>query len=322
MIKRSNRFLKQIIPIIAIILLALPFLLDSYTLHIIIMILLWSYLATAWNINGGYTGLISVGHSIFFGIGAYVAYFLFSWHGVSPWMGMCIAAGISAIASLMMYGALRYGIRGIYFALLTLACSIVLQDLFIALRERTGGSLGVWLPYLKGNNFVLFQFADKIYYYYIILAMYTCLLIAIKGLTNKVLVYCIAIREDEDVAASIGINVNKYRLLSLLISSVFVSIGGTFYFQYIRFIDPYTAFGLSTSLEMVFMAIFGGLYYLLGPTTGALLLVPLSEVFRILFGATYSGAHLIIYGILVILTIKIMPRGIFGKMEELILKKG
>jgi branched-chain amino acid transport system permease protein len=293
-----------------------PFLpINPYVIHVAIMIFLWAYLAIAWNILGGYTGQISLGHAAFFGLGAYFTYFSLKWFHISPWIGMLIAAGISVLSALVIgYVTFKYGLKGIFFALATIAFSMILQDLFIAFRDITGGSLGVYYPY-TGTNLLYYQFESEWPYYFIILAMLICELFIIKKMKNTIL-YFIAIRENEDVAVSVGINVTKFKLFSLLISSVLVSLGGTFYFQYYRYIDPSTVFGLDTSLEIVIIAIFGGMYNVWGPILGAIILVPISEILRITLGGSYFGVYLIIYGLLLIIVLRFAPKGIYGMIES------
>jgi len=312
--------LKIYIPLIAILFLIPLIPMPGYVMHTLILVFLWAYLATAWNILGGFAGQLSLGHAAFFGIAAYTSYFMLTWYNISPWIGMFIG-GIAAVALSIIIGypCFRFGIREVYFALATIAFAEIMKDIFIYLRDITGGSLGIWLPHL-GTNPLYFQFEEKWPYYYVIVTMWLVSLIIFKGM-KRLREYLIAIREDEDVAASIGINITKYKLLALAISSFFTGLGGVFYFQYFRYINPHIAFGLETSLEMALIAIFGGMYSLWGPTIGSMILTPIAEYLRITLGGTYAGSHLIIYGVLLILVIRFLPKGVYGFYERITLRK-
>lgn len=290
--------------------------LPPYIAHVAILTMLWAYLATAWNILGGLTGQLSLGHATFFGVGAYTTYFLASWYGIPPLLCLVVSGlAASAISIFIGYPCFRYGLRGAYFTLATIAFTEIMKDLFIYLREFTGGSLGVWMPILPEGLLTLF-FLRKEPYYYLTVALYATLLITIN-LLGKMRDYLIAIREDEDVAASIGINVTKYKLLALIISSFFVGVGGSLYMCYFRYVNPYVAFGLDTSLQMVLISIFGGLYTIWGALIGSVILTPVGEYLRITLGGTYVGSHLVIYGVLLILVIRFLPRGVYGVLESI-----
>jgi len=316
MVPTSNRIFLTLT--IAALLALVPWIpLNPYVHHVITLTVLFAYLATAWNILGGYAGQVSLGHAAFFGLGAYFTYFFLKWFGITPLLGMLIASAVSMGAAAAIGSvAFRFGLRGVYFALATLAFAEILRELFIAFRDITGGSLGVSYPAL-GYNPLYFQFLERWPYYYFILALWGALIIIIhtaRGFFMKL----VAVRESEDVAASIGVNVPLYKLFALLISSFFVSLGGSFYLQYYRYIDPNTVFGLELSIDMAVIAIFGGMYSIWGPTVGAIILVPIAEVLRITLGGAYYGAYLIIYGSLLIAVLKLMPRGIYDKLYKLL----
>jgi len=280
---------------------------------------MWAYLSTAWNILGGTAGQLSLGHAAFFGTGAYTTYFLTAWFGLSPLMNL-LSSGLTAslLSIIIGYPCFRYGLRGAYFALATIAFAEIMKDIFIYLRDLTGGSLGVWMPVLPEGLITLY-FLGKEPYYYVITTLYALLMIT-TSLMGKVKEYLIAIREDEDVSASIGINVTRYKLLALMISSFFVGIGGAYYICYFRYINPYVAFGLDTSLQMVLISIFGGMYSFWGPLIGSVILTPIGEYLRITLGGAYVGAHLLIYGLLLILIIRFLPKGVYSILESMYIK--
>lgn len=314
--------IKSLILSIIFLLALIPWIpLNPYIHHVITIIILFAYLGTAWNILGGYAGQVSLGHAAFFGLGAYFTYFFLKWLNITPLIGMLMAAGVSVgAASAIGFVAFRFGLKGIYFALATIAFAEIMREVFIAFRDVTGGSLGVSYPALGYNPFY-FQFPERWPYYYFILILWL-ILITITRYAKGFFLKLIAIRENEEVAANIGINVPLYKLLALSISSFFTSLGGAFYLQYYRYIDPNTVFGLELSLDIAITAIFGGMYSIWGPSVGALILIPMSEILRITLGGSYYGVYLIVYGILLILVLKFMPRGIYDKIYKLIVKEG
>jgi len=315
---RSLR-LNRIVPISIVLLIAylIPIIqLPPYIMHVFILVIMWAYLSTAWNILGGTAGQLSLGHTAFFGIGAYTTYFLTVRFGLPPLMNLLISGLTASLLSVVIgYPCFRYGLRGAYFTLATIAFAEIMKDLFIYLRDLTGGSLGVWMPILPEGITTLYFFGKEAYYY-VITTLYVVLVVII-GVMGRFREYLVAIREDEDVSASIGINVTRYKLLALMISSFFVGVGGAYYICYFRYINPYTAFGLDTSLQMALISIFGGMYSFWGPLIGSIILTPIGEYLRITLGGTYVGSHLLIYGLLLILIIRFLPKGIYSLLESI-----
>jgi branched-chain amino acid transport system permease protein len=311
--KRAWKFLALVVALAMV-----PFLRPPpYITHVLILTLLFAYLGTAWNLIGGYGGQLSLGHGAFFGLGAYASTLLYLNYGLSPWMGMAIAAGLGAgSAALIGYPCFRFGLKGPFFALATLAFGLIVVELLTAFREVTGGSLGIFPPYL-GNAPHLFQFAGKEPYYLIALVLWASAVLLVRAL-RKTRYYLVAIREDEEAAAALGVPVRNYKLLAAVISGALSGIGGTFYAQYFAYINPESAAGLDLSVEILAVAIFGGMYGLMGPTLGSAVLTPMSELLRIWLGGTYLGVHLMVYGLLLILVIIFMPAGVLGKLEEIL----
>lgn len=289
----------------------LPFFLPAYFTHVLIMILFYAYLGTSWNILGGYTGQFSFGHAAFFGIGAYTSTLIFANWGVSPWIGM-IFGGILGMLLGLLIGSLsfHYGLRGPYFALATLAFAELLRLISLNL-ELTGKAMGILLP-LRGDAPLYFQHESKIFYYFVILLMFTgSLWLAWHIERGKMGDYFAAIREDEDSAEAIGVNTFSYKLLAILISGFLTALGGTFYAQYFLYIDPTIAFGVGNSIEIILRPIVGGMGTVYGPVIGALVLGPLGEVTRGLLGG-YQGVYLMIYGAILVGVIIFLPKGIYG----------
>lgn len=294
----------------------LPFLLPSYFVHVLIMILFYGYLGTSWNILGGYAGQFSFGHAAFFGIGAYTSSLIFVNWGISPWIGMVFGGLLGMLLGLLI-GSLcfHYGLRGPYFALATLAFAELLRLISLNL-DLTGKAMGILIP-LKGNAPLAFQHESKIFYYFVILLMFIAVLWVARWIDRgKIGDYLAAIREDEDSAEAIGVNTFAYKLLGILISGFLTALGGTFYAQYFLYIDPPVTFGVGTSIEIFLRPIVGGMGTVYGPIIGALVLGPLGEVTRGILGG-YHGVHLMIYGAILVSVIIFLPNGICGWLSSL-----
>jgi branched-chain amino acid transport system permease protein len=302
----------------ALVLLLLPLALRDYTLHIAVQVLLWGFIYTAWSMMGRF-GLVSLGHGAFLGIGGYVPALLWNAYDVTPWLGIPAAMLLAALLALVVgYPATRMRVIGHYYALVTLALSQVVLLSIIALRGVTGGSLGM-TPRAAGHaSWYALQFPDKSQFYFLALALWLAGLVLWlrldRGMGSQALE---AINEDEGAAAAIGIDVMREKLRVTLISAGLTALGGGVYVQYLMYVNPETVSGVGVSLQIVFAAIAGGMYSLLGPTIGALFTIVLTEGLRIEFGTHFIGAANTIYGVLLVLFIIFMPRGIVGLVERL-----
>ena len=297
------------------ILIFVPIFLDTYYQHVLVIILFWSYLGACWNILGGYAGQFSFGHAAFFGVGAYTSSVLLVDFGISPWVGMFSGAILALALGLFVgYLVFQYGLRGPYFALSMLAVAQMLQVIAVNWKAVKGG-MGVLIP--LGNSFWMFTFEDRLPYYYIILAM----TVGIFTLTKKVQDsrvgnYFVAIREDEDAAKALGVDVRKYKIIAMALSSFSTALGGTFYAQYYYYIDPHLSFGTPVSIDILLRPIVGGPGTVFGPLVGSLLLTPLSEITRTLF-RQYSGLHIMIFGAILVAVIIFLPRGVIGLVKDI-----
>jgi len=289
---------------------------SSYTLHVLIMILYFSYLSSCWNLLGGFAGQHSIGHSAFVGLGAYTSTFLFLQFGLNPWLGMLLGGGVAALAGLFIgYLSFHYRLRGLYFVLVTIAFAEILTILFSNIRE-IGGASGLVVP-LKQEGFGLFQFRSKIPYYHVILAMTAFIILFCHRVSRSRLgYYLMAIRENEEAARAVGIPAMNYKLLATSLSAFLSAFGGTFYAQYTYFIDPPTVLGFGLSIEILIYPIVGGIGTVLGPLVGASLLYPLAEFIRTLLGAKTTGIHLMVYGGILVAIMILAPRGILGILED------
>jgi branched-chain amino acid transport system permease protein len=226
-----------------------------------------------------------------------------------------------ALAVLIGWPCFRFKIVGHYFALVTLALSEVVRLLIVALRDHTGGSLGITpKPALVGDatgSLAALQFSNKVVWFYAVLV---CWLIALwiwrsvdRSMSRLALE---AISEEEDASASIGIDVSRTKLQVTMLSAAMTCVGGVLYAQYQLYVNPETVSGIGISLQMVFGSIAGGMYVMLGPTVGAVFLLALSETLRVLVGNQFHGLDLLIYGALLILFIIYLPKGILGTVLE------
>lgn len=282
-------------------------------LNVLILVFLFAYLSSCWNILGGLAGQHSFGHALFFGIGAYTSSLCFVKLGLSPWIGMGLGAAAAGIAGFGVgYLSFTCGLRGIFFLMITVAFAEVSKIVFFSV-DALGGAGGVNIPFRAAAW--RFEFDGKTPYYYIALAMLAGVLLLVHGLrSRRTGHYFLAIRENEAAAQALGIHVLRYKLLATTISAALTALGGTFYAQYFLYIDPVTVFGIPLSLEILIFAVVGGEGTVLGPLVGAALLVPVSEVLRVHLAGSFRGVHLIVYAGLVIATVVFLPRGIVGSL--------
>jgi branched-chain amino acid transport system permease protein len=310
---------------VAILLLTVPLVVkDEYYLHVLVGILYFAYMASAWNIVCGYTGQLSLGHSALSGIGGYVSTLLLINAGLSPWVGMVIGA-VCATGVGVLVGWPCFRLRGPYFALTTIAFAEILRIWTENTEEIFGlelrGAQGLSVP-LKGHAPALFQFEGKVPYYYIIIAM----LVTVMATTwwmerSRMGFYLKAIRADQDGAEALGVNSTRYLLAAMALSSFLTALGGSYYAQYFRYINPERNMGLDFSIELALMGIVGGQGTVLGPVLGAFLLTPAGEITRATLGGKFPGLHLVIYGLVLILAMLFLPKGLIQPIRRLLGRK-
>jgi branched-chain amino acid transport system permease protein len=298
------------------VLVAAPFVAAPYFMHLLIQMLLWGFIYTAWSIMGRF-GFVSLGHGAFVGIGAYVPALLWSYYNVTPWIGIPLGLLLSALLALVIgYPCFRLKVVGHYFALVTLALGQVVMLSIVAARDITGGSLG-FTPKAVGHSWLALQFPEKGYFYATAFALWLGGLLVWhlvdRGIGREALD---AISEDEEAAAAIGIDVMREKLRVTVISAALSALGGAVLGQYLMYLNPETLSGIGVSLQIVFAAIVGGTYAMLGPTVGSLLTISLNEGLRVAFGTNFIGAANTIYGVLLILFVIFMPRGIMGLIDH------
>ncbi len=302
---------------------------EKYYLHLLIQILIWSFIYTGWSLMGRF-GLTSLGHGAFTGIGAYVMVLLWNYGGITPWIGIPVAVVVSVIVALLVgYPCFHLRIVGHYFALLTLALTEFVRLVIVGLRDYTGGSLGTQpARYGDGVSLYALQFEpDRVLSYYVALALWAAGLYIWWRVDRSMDRYALdAASQDEDAAASVGIDVTREKLKITAISAAMCAVGGAIYGQYQMYIGPDTIAGLGVSLNIVFAVIAGGMWVMLGPTVGAVFTQMLSEVLRVtiqssaplqkIFGSAVLALDTMVYGLLLILFIIYMPKGILGTLLE------
>ncbi len=322
---------KLFIAILAAVAAALPFVVvdNPYITGILITVLMMATLASAWNILGGFAGQYSFGHAAYFGAGAYTTMILISKFEANPLVGMAAGVIVACLIALMT-GSIVFRLRGHYFGLASIAVAEIVR-LSTLNFEFTGGAQGILL-----SDITLFGIdlnSKTPFYYGMLLVLAASLLINAMLRKSKTGYYLQAIREDQDAAASLGINIAFYKNKALLISAAVTSIAGSLYAVYIRFIDTTAVLDLRLSIEIILTAIIGGVGTLWGPVLGAVLLVPLAEVLRsnllgdflvkagvvsessgvgVFLKENLAHAHVLVYGIITVLCILYLPKGILG----------
>ncbi|MCI8662339.1 MAG: branched-chain amino acid ABC transporter permease [Hungatella sp.] len=292
---------------------------NPYALQFFINMLLFAYLATGWNIIGGYAGQMALGNGVYFGIGAYVSTVLFVYENLSPWVGMVLGGGVAAFIALLM-GRMTFCLSGSYFSLSTVAVLHVIR-LFVLSSNRlfgyeTRGAQGIYVPW-RGQSFLNMQFEGKTEYYYIILAFFVIgLFISWWIKTSRMGYYLAAINTNQEATSSLGVNVMGMKLKASCISAFMTALGGSFYAQFIMMVDPSRVLGYDLSVQIMLYAAIGGRGTLAGPVIAAFLLAPLNDLLRAVFGTTVSGLSLVFYGLALMLIIYFIPQGIWPYVSE------
>lgn len=300
------------------VLLALPAVLSNYWLEIFILIFYYAYLGQCWNILTGYTGSISLGHSLYVGIGAYTSTRLAIAYGLSPWAGMFIGAlfamGIGAAVGFLGF---RFGLRGVYFVLITISFAEIGR--LVALHMKSIGSFeglfidfapGFWNMHFKGNG----------PYYYIALGLLLFSLAVVRALeVSRWGRYMAAIREDEDAAESLGVDTFRYKMLAISLSAFMTALGGTFDANRIFHLSPDRVMSMGLSVEIILRPIIGGMGTVLGPVVGSLLITFPAEWTRAyLTEVGRPGLHMVIYGFVLIFAVFFFPKGIMPLLNRVL----
>lgn len=292
-----------------------PFLFPSnFAINLGVMALFYALIGQSWNLSGGFAGQLSFGHVAFFGFGAYSSTILQLRYGISPWIGLPVAAFAGAFsAGIVAVLSFRAGLKGSYFALITLAFVEVFKILSNSI-EFTGAGLGLLIP--KKVGFENLQFKDRFAFYVIILLLTVFSIVIAEWLRrSRFGARLAAIRENEDAAKAIGIDVFTEKVKIMLLSGAVCGVGGCFFAQYFLYIDPTIVFGLDKSVEMLLVSMIGGQGTVYGPLVGSLLLAVLSEGTRSM--SQIQGLSLVLYGALLIVIIAFLPNGLIELFKRL-----
>ena len=302
------------------VLLALPAVLGSYAITVFIFIFFYAFLGQAWNIIGGYAGQLSVGHAAFVGLGAYTSAMLSIHAGLTPWIGMLVGGVLSAaLGAVIGYLGFRFGLRGFYFVLLTVAFAEIFR--IIALNtDWVGGAQGLYITFTGDPR--QFQFQDNRVYYYVSLGLMLLATGVVAWIErHRFGAYLVAIREDENACEALGVDTFRYKMLAIVVSAFLTGIGGTFYAFYLFSLQPNSVFGIPLSVEIVIRPIVGGSGTILGPILGSFILSPLAELSRTYFSqGGWTGMHLIVYGALLIGVVLFLPQGAYPALRRLLLR--
>lgn len=282
---------------------------SAYYVRIGVLVCIYGTMALGWNILGGYGGQISLGHAVFFALGAYTPAILETDYHLTPWVGLLAGVVISLLVALLM-GLPVFQLSGHYFALATLAFVQIGSILFTYYSGLTGGAVGMMEP-LLGSDPSMFQFGSVQGYFYAAAIMLVLALVVSWAVLHSELGYRLrAIKENPVAAALAGVNLFRTKLVGLWISAAVVSVAGSFYMQFTGSIDPETAFAFSATINMALFAIIGGVETWWGPFLGALLLIPLNEYTSINLTGSLSPLGEVVYGVLLVIVILLRPRGV------------
>ncbi len=293
---------------------------QTYLIHVMILVFMFGMLGVAWNIMGGYAGMFSFGQAAFFGIGAYTSSFLLVTFQINPWIGL-IAGGLVAALMAAAIGYPCSNLRGHYFAIATIAFGEIVRIHFNNWK-LVNAAEGITIP-MMDESLANFMFhSSKLPYYYIMLAFLLLALVICYFVANsKMGYYFRAIKESHDVAEVLGVNVVRYRLIAIMVSAFLSAMAGTFYAQYILYIDPESVMLLAISVQIVLISMLGGAGTIMGPVIGAAILLPISELTRIWLGHKGTGVDMLIYGFLITLISVYQPQGIWGLFANIGKKK-
>ena len=283
---------------------------SAFLIHIFVTICVFAALSTAWNIVGGYAGQLSLGHMMFYGIGAYTTSLLVTHFGLTPWIGMWIGAVLAALVGAAV-GYPCFRLRGPFFSLSTIAFLEVVRLLSIHFVGLTGGSAGLIVPLKLGWAWMVFP--DKVNYVYIAFGLLLlCIGVSLAIRQSRLGYYLTAVREREDAAMAAGINNSVVKLKAVIVSAMLTALIGAFHAMYLTFLEPATMFSLGTSIEVAMFSLIGGLGTVAGPLLGTVLVVPLAELARGWLGASASGLHGFVYGVVLVLITLTLPAGLVG----------
>jgi branched-chain amino acid transport system permease protein len=304
-------------------LLVAPWFVGDYLLTVLIVIFYLAYTGQAWNIMMGFAGQLSLGHALYVGLGAYVTAALFTRYGIAPWIGLLLAMPIAALCGAIIgFLAFRFGVSGVYFAILTIAFAEFARIGFDHLTF-VNASAGLFLPVAQYSHNDLWRLrGNPTMFYYVMLAATALAFVLCSGLRRSRLGYFwLAIREDELAARAAGIDTFRYKMYAVMLSAALASFAGVFYAFFYNNLFPEQVFSITRSIEMILGPIIGGIGTLFGPILGAFVLTGLAESVTggmAAFGFDLPGAKQIFYGICLLLVVVALPEGIWPRLARLL----
>jgi len=288
----------------------------SFLRHLSIMVLIWATLGTAWNMLVGYAGQVSLGHGLFFGIGAYTTTLLFVKIGVPPSIGILAGPILAATVAYLM-GLPLFRLSGFYFSIATIASAEIGWILFTN-WDWAGGARGLFVP-LKGDSLVHLQFTTKVPYYYLALLLFGLSVYAAHRLaSSRAGYYFRAIRDDPEAAVSLGINIRKFKAVAYTFSAAITALAGGFYANYVLYIDPDSMMAAKFSTQICLLTVLGGVGDMWGPLIGASVLIPLSETTRVFLSGRGRAVDLLVYGSLIVAFAVFQPKGLIGLTRDVL----
>ena len=302
-------------------LLGAPFLASDYLLTVLILILYFAYAGQAWNIMMGFAGQLSLGHALYIGLGAYVAAALYVHYGIVPWVGLVAAVAVAvACGAIIAFLAFRFGVGGVYFAILTIAFAEFARIGFDHFRW-VGASSGFFLPVAQYTSNDLWNLRGNpaLFYYIMLTLTVAAFLLCRLLLQSRIGYYWQAIREDEEAARALGIDTFRYKMYAVVISAGMTSLAGVFFAFYYNNLFPEQVFHISRSIELILAPIIGGIGTLFGPIIGAFLLTGLSELMQELLakaGLDVPGAKHVFYGVCLLAVVMVLPDGIWPPLAR------
>lgn len=300
------------------VLLLLPAMLDGrpFELRLLTIIFLYATMGQSWNILGGYAGQTSIGHSVFFGLGAYTSTIAALWWGLNPWIGGMLAIVVAAGAGVLI-GLPCFRLKSHYFVIATL---IVAESIYLIFSEWSlvGAAIGLELP-IRPSSWLNFEFhRNKVPYYYIALAMLLVVTLFVAWMERSKIGHVLkAIRDDEDAARSLGFSPLRYKLIAMAFSAGILGFCGTFFAQYVLLVDPPSVLAVSLSVIIALIPIFGGIGTVAGPIIGSACLITISEYSRVYFSGSGRNVDLLIYGALIMIIAAYCPGGVMSMLKSL-----
>ena len=304
-------------------LIAAPLLANDYLLTVLIVILYFAYTGIAWNVLMGFAGQLSLGHALYVGLGAYTTAALYVHFGIGPWIGMPVAILISVASGVVIgFLAFRFGVAGVYFAILTIAFAEFARIGFDHFSWVQGSS-GLFLPVANRatNDLINLRGKPAMFYYVILALTVIAFVLCHMLLRSRVGYFWQAIREDEVAARSLGINTFRYKMIAIAISSGMTAPAGVFYAFYYNNLFPEQTFFILRSIEIILGPIIGGIGTLFGPVIGAFLITGLAELleeFLRISGLDIPGVKRVFYGVCLLVVVMILPHGIWPPLARLL----